>query len=290
MKGIVRLLIWTGIILSFFNILWLAYDRIQFEKVSEWFIDLKANTIYIHLIFYGLMFSFISHILVGGAVLKSLKNEERLFPVGAGLVFLGSISFMSLFFEWAGLCDIINEYPKGFEINFELGIINVTQLLHLSFYLFSIVYLLVKNYKYKHLSPVSIFGRQLFKLMNGIGIVCGALGLLFVYGCFHFNKSLKAIEISFFIIILIPYMLILFYWLSQSFGKNTKKIPEDNQKTHLYKASLFALLFSVSLMIVFFIYNYGDINGPASSMWLPFLTFSSLTVFSSAALLYYKIN
>jgi hypothetical protein len=236
------------------------------------------------------MFSFFSHILVGAAVLKSLKNEKRLFPVGAGLVYLGSISFMSLFFDWAGLCDIINEYPKGFGISFELGIINVTQLLHLSFYLFSIIYLVIKHYRYKQSIAVNIFGKQLFKLMNAIGIVCGALGLLVVYGCFYFNKSLKAIEISFFIIILMPYLLILFYWLSRSLSKDGPKPSEENQRAHLHKSALVALLFSISLMIAFFIYNYGEVTGPASSMWLPFFAFSTLTVFSSASLLYYKTN
>jgi hypothetical protein len=109
----------------------------------------------------------------------------------------------------------------------------------------------------------------------------------------YLNKSVRVLykfEIIPFTIILIPNLLIFGYWIMQSNKEKKAGWQDEKQKSDIRKSAIVTLLFSITLMLLFFITNYGNIHGAASILWLPFYISVVLVVFSSVALYNYKFN
>jgi hypothetical protein len=289
MKKQTKLLLWVGIIIAFINILWMGYNVYQYQNWENWFINPNAYKIYVDLIFYGFLVSFVSHLIVSLTIINCLKYSPNLQIVGAGLLILGCFSFVSLYGDWACLHDVLNEYPQGHEN--ELNGLWILLRIHFAFYFFSLVYLVVVQAANQVAISRSIRGEKLFILLNSIGVVCGILGLKLVYLFFKLvRRPLYKFEIIPFIIILIPYLLIFIYWIMHSISDKKSGWHDEKQKSDIRKSAIVALLFSITLMILFFITNYGKIHGNASILWLPFYIYVVLIVFSSMALYNYKFN
>jgi hypothetical protein len=286
-----KLLFWAGMIIASINIFWLGYDFYQYKNFEKWFIDLKAYKIFIELIYYGIWVSFISHLFVGITIISSLKNAPNYQSVRIGILILGCFSFFFLYGDSAALNDILNEYPQGFEINStHLRGLWIVLIIHFSFYFFSLIYLLIiKSTNHVAISR-SIQLEKLFILLNCIGVVCGILGLISVYVSFQVRRHLYKSEIISFIRILIPYLFILSYWIIQSIKDKKSGWHDEKQKSDLRKSAIITLLFSIIIMFVFFITNYGKIHGAASILWLPFYIYVVLVLFSTMALYNYKFN
>ena len=288
MKRRTKLLLWVGIIIASINTLWLGYDANQYQKVEVWFINLNAYEIYVQLIYYSFLVSFVSHIIVILTILSCLKYSPNLQIIGIGLLILGCFSLIFLYGDWACLHDVLNEYPDGFEG--ELNGLWIFLIIHFSFYFFSLIYVMLVQATNRIAISRSIRGEKLFILLNSIGIVCGLIELITVYLYFTVRRPLYKFEIIPFIIILIPYLLVFCYWLIQSIKDKKSGWHDEKQKSDIRKSAIVTLLFSFTLMLVFFITNYGKIHGAASILWLPFYISAVLVVFSSMALYNYKVN
>ena len=213
MKKLTKLFLRIGILIASINILWLVYDAYQYQNVEIWFIDLDAYKIYVHLIFYGILVSFVSHLFVGTAIIYSLKNAPNFQLIRIGILILGYISYITLIGDWAALCDILNEYPLGFEINNELPGVKTMLLIHFLFFFSSLVYLMVIE-KTNHAGvSVRIQKEQLFILLNSIGIIGGFIETAFGILYFLVGRPFYKFEIILFIIVLIPFFLIFGYWI-----------------------------------------------------------------------------
>jgi hypothetical protein len=290
MKKQSKLLLRVSIIIAFINIFWLGYDSFQYQNWEKWVIDPVANKIYVHLIFYGILVSVVSHLIVGISIISCLKRATKNQSAGIGILFLGCLSFISFYGDWGALCDVLNEYRQGFEIKSELGALWTILIIHLLFYLLSCIYLLVMQATDHVAVSKSILGEKLFILMNSIGIICGIIELIAIYLYFNVKRPLYKFEIIPFIIILIPYLSVFSYWIMHSIKDKKTGWYDEKQKSDIRKSAIVTLLISITLMLVFFITNYGKIYGVASILWLPFYLSIVLVVFSSMSIYNFKFN
>lgn len=291
MKKIAKISIWSGIILCFINILWLAYNTYQYLFISGWF---DSKEIVVMLIFIGLLVLFFSHIIINLAVVISLKKQSGEFLSGIVLLVIGAISFIALFFHWGALTDIIKEYPAGLEINNELQAVWISHILHFSFIIYSGIYLIrVRKNQKTNKAFTSIIGEQLFVSLNIIGIVCGMTGLLIVLADYYFRsnpESYKWAIIPYSLFVFIPYLLVLSGWFLQAISDKQSGWYDEKQKFDIYKSSTFTLLVSIPIMFSLFLFNYNSINGIVNILWLPFYLFVILFIFSISSLYNFKSN
>ncbi len=291
MKKFVKISVWSSLVLCFLNILWLTYNTNQYLIVSEWF---DSKEIFVMLIFIGLLVLFFSHIIINLSIVLSLNRRSSTFLAGLVLLTIGSISFIAMFFHWGALTDILKEYPAGLEINNELKAIWISHILHISFILYSLIYLIKNLRLQKETKPLSsLIGEQLFVSLNIIGIVCGITGLVIVWVNFHFRvdpQSHKWAIIPYSLFVFIPYLLVLSGWTFQALKDKQSGWYDEKQKFDIYKSSTFTLLVSIPIMFSLFLFNYNSVNGIMSILWLPFYLFLVLSVFSIASLYNFKSN
>ena len=120
-----------------------------------------------------------------------------------------------------------------------------------------------------------------------------AVGLLIVIVDFVFRsnpQSYKWAIIPYSLFVFIPYFLVVAGWIVRSISKRQQEWYDEKQKMDVYKSSAFTLLLSMPLMLALFAFNYQNINGIVSVLWLPFYLFMTLVLFSSATLYNYKSN
>ena len=291
MKKVFEKSIGAGIVLCLINFLWLGYNTYKYLFVSEWF---EAQEIYVMLIFIGLLMLFFSHIALILLIVFSLNRQSNTFRSGIALLITGAISFIALFFHWGGLTDVLKEYPAGLEVNNELKAIWVSHILHLFFILYSLTYLIRFIKVKQQVKPSSsLIGEQLFVSFNLIGIVCGITGLLIVTVDFFFRENPQSIKwaiIPSSLFIFIPYLLVLFVWLIRALNDKQSGWHDEKQKFDIYKSSTFTLLVSIPLMFSLFLFNYNNVSGIVSVLWLPFYLFVVLSLFSVSSLYNFKSN
>jgi len=291
MKKFIKISIFSSIALCILNILWLAYNTNQYLIVSKWF---NSKEILVMLIFIGLLVLFFSHFIINLSIVLSLKKQSSTFLSGIVLLIIGSISFIAMFFHWGALTDILKEYPAGLEINNELKAIWVSHILHFSFIFYSLIYLIRILRLQRETKPLSSrIGEQLFVSLNIIGIVCGITGLLIVLVDFYFRanpQSYKWAIIPYSLFVFIPYLFVLSGWIFQAINDKQSGWYDEKQKFDIYKSSTFTLLVSIPIMFSLFLFNYNNVNGIVSILWLPFYLFVVLTVFSISTLFNFKTN
>ena len=149
MKKSTNLLTWVAILAGIISILSLGYNTVRYFNVPGWF---NSPEIFTKLIFYGLLFIFFSHIIIILSVVFNLRKESNTFISGILLLILGSVSFITLFFHWGALTDILKEYPAGIAIYDEVSFMLVVQILHFSFMTYSLIFL----FKIRNISRTSI--------------------------------------------------------------------------------------------------------------------------------------
>lgn len=291
MKKIAKISIWTSIVLCLVNILWLVYNTYQYLFVSKWF---ESQEIFVMLVFIGLLVLLFSHIIINLSIVLSLKKQSSTFISGIVLLIIGSISFIAMFFHWGALTDILKEYPVGLEINNELKAIWISHILHFSFIIYSVIYLIRARKLPNTNKPLSsLIGEQLFVSLHIIGIVCGISGLLIVLVDFYFRvnpQSYKWAIIPYSLFVFIPYLLVLLGWFFHAISNKESGWYDEKQKFDIYKSSTFTLLVSIPLMFSLFLFNYNSVDGIVSILWLPFYLFVVLSIFSISSLYNFKSN
>lgn len=291
MKKFVKVSIWATIVLCIVNILWLVYNMYQYLNVSKWF---DSNEIFVTLVFIGLLVLFFSHIIIFLSIVRSFNKQSSTFLSGIVLLIVGSISFIAIFFHWGALTDILKEYPAGFGINIELTAIWISLILHYSFIIYSLVYIVRTKRLLESTKPFSsLFGEKLFVSLNIIGIVCGIIGLLIVLVDFYFRsnpQSYKWAIIPYSLFVFMPYLLVLSGWILHAFNNRQSGWYDEKQKFDIYKSSTFTLLISMPIMFTLFLINYDGVNEIISILWLPFYLFIVLLIFSISSLYNFKSN
>ena len=126
-----------------------------------------------------------------------------------------------------------------------------------------------------------------FTIAQYIGILSGIMGLLMIFTLI--NKEIRidrlAFYIPFFLLFLIPYALVVIYWLSLMLCQKISDWYDEKQLQDIMKASLTTLLLSFPGLIVFLF-----IDIPDNLYFFLYYIYLVLILFSGSTLYFFKIK
>ncbi len=210
----------------------------------------------------------------------------------AFLFFMGITSLLMLFGDFALASDISKEYVFG--LPSEFNILFLSQALHFVFYILMIVLLvLTRKPSGKESEEIVLKDDSIFINAQYIGVLSGISGLtlitvfsllyLTVYRVPPWAVGTGIIVIS--LIAVIPYILIVIYWLVIKLRERVVEWYDEKQYHDITRASLFTLVASIIIMAaVFIIQHFADTFNFLSEIWFPFYVFLVLLLFSTSTL------
>ena len=283
----------TLLLISF---LWIFYDIYAYQEI-------KAKAPNIEAVSKGIAIGFIPkgllYISFAVLLLSALKFFKRFQFLGVLCIIFGIISSISLVGDLAALSDIGDDYlVAGHKCILEWTWLYIGLIFHFIFYIIGLITIIKIFNEIKSFdnSKGSIINEVLFEITQYIGIVCGLAGIVFTLFTFFIIGNAKPVECNWLIwlllgyclIILLPYMLVIFYWILKLTGNKTRSIYDEKQKQDLARAGLTSWLFSIPVMLIFLIVNLGRLGLASTVLWFPLYIFFNLFLFSLATLIYFK--
>jgi hypothetical protein len=225
------------------------------------------------------------------ALLAHLISQKKTSALVTTAIAIGIISGLMVLGDITLLSDIGNEYEAGLQTRGEWGILFASFGLHLV----SLVLGLPALFRNLNQAPGSkeqpIKDEVLFLSLISTGIISGWLGLLGVFGALTADISLWMMERVVPIlstIILAPFLVLLVIWLLRGILSNVKPDLDEKQLQDLSTASLWTLVITLPLMIIFFGLQLTSLAKESwEPLWLPLLLFLTITSFSSFTMRYF---
>jgi len=214
----------------------------------------------------------------------------------AFLFFTGITSLLMLFGDFALASDISKEYIFG--LPGEFNILFFSQALHFIFYILIIVLLvLTRKSVRKEGEEIVLKDDSIFINAQYIGILSGISGLILitifsflyltVYPLPSWAVDAGIIVIS--LIAVIPYILIVLYWLIIKLREGISEWYDEKQYQDITRASLVTLIASIIVMAAIFVVQYFvSAFNIMSEIWFPFYIFLVLLLFSASTLYFNK--
>ncbi|UCH13873.1 MAG: hypothetical protein JSV22_12300 [Bacteroidales bacterium] len=124
---------------------------------------------------------------------------------------------------------------------------------------------------------------KVFIITQLIGILCGVAGLsiTFIYPQY-------IIELHIWELVVMPYFLILTYWLIVMKIRKSTEILDEKQEYDMSKAG--GITFGISLpamIIIYILYQNGIVQG---LIWFPYYIFIAILIFSCSTIFQYRKN
>ncbi len=214
----------------------------------------------------------------------------------AFLFFTGITSLLMLFGDYALLSDISKEYVFG--LPNEFTILFFSQALHFIFYILMIILLvLTRRSVTAGGEEIVLKDDSIFINAQYIGILSGASGLVLVSVFTLMYSTLyplplwaaKAGIVVTSLVAIIPYIMIVFYWLIIKLKERISEWYDEKQYQDITKASLVTLIASIIIMTAIFLIQYFiDAFDFITITWFPFYIFLVLLLFSSSTLYFSK--
>ncbi len=276
--------------LIFTNIFFLALRSVIINKGEvENFINNFSIPVALVYILFGLF-----HLSAIFTLILQLYFFKRDNFLRSFLFFTGITSLLMLFGDFALSSDISKEYIFG--LPDEFNILFFSQALHFIFYILMLMLLIFTRQKTIQKEDV-IKDESIFINTQYIGILSGISGLVLVtvfslfYSTFYPLQTwaLKAGVIIISIIAVIPYSLIVFYWLVIKTREKISEWYDEKQYQDLIKSSLISLIVSILFLLIIFILQYAFKNFELLDLiWFPLYFFFVLLLFSATTLFFIK--
>lgn len=206
--------------------------------------------------------------------------------------FLAVMSALMVLGDFGLLSDIGKEHSYRLDTSTEWPVLYFSQGMHFLFVILLIVLIFWTFKKIKEKREEYVLKDEaIFINAQYIGIFCGLFGLA-VFGALASFAALWAIKKGIFIvsfISLVPYILIVGYWLIIKIREKTGPWYDEKQYLDISRASLFTIVSSIVIMAVIFVLQYFfDAFGFIQILWFPFFFFSVLFLFSCSTLFFSK--
>jgi hypothetical protein len=237
------------------------------------------------------MIFFVFHISALLAIILQLKFFKRDNFLRAFLFFTGIISSLMLLGDSALMSDISKEYIFG--LPNEFIVLFASQIVHLIFYVLIII-LLSMTWKYlRKEEEVAVKDESIFINAQYIGILSGisGLGLVALFSTVYtliYSLPLWVIKAGIIVMALlaiIPYILIVIYWLIMKARVKVNEWYDEKQYQDITKAALITLPSSLFFMGVIFMLQYAISRFEILNfIWFPLFLFFTLLLFSSITL------
>jgi hypothetical protein len=207
------------------------------------------------------------------------------------IFFLAVISTVMLFGDYALIGDITKEYKAGLieGIFSEFIILYFSQVLHLLFYIFAVILLVITGIKRTEAVQTreALKDEAIFIDVQYIGIYTSILGLAILIAMSLFTPmwAIKKGIIILCICLVLPYALIVIYWLVLKIRERITEWYDEKQFQDVTRASFISFLSSIVILAAFFlIQNLVEDFKLMNVIWFPLYFFSALLIFSTTVL------
>lgn len=207
------------------------------------------------------------------------------------IFFLAVISTVMLFGDYALIGDITKEYKAGLieGIFSEFIILYFSQVLHLLFYIFAVILLVITGIKRTEAVQTreALKDEAIFIDVQYIGIFTSILGLAILIAMSLFTPmwAIKKGIIILCICLVLPYALIVIYWLVLKIRERITEWYDEKQFQDVTRASFISFLSSIVILAAFFlIQNLVEDFKLMNVIWFPLYFFSALLIFSTTVL------
>ncbi len=221
-------------------------------------------------------------------VVQYLKKAKKITSIYSLLLVAGVLCLLFVFSDLALLTDIDKQYKLGLDQPEWSLVYPIMAFQFLSAIIFTCFHLF--GFKKENQVEDVVKDSNIFLTAQYVGIICGLLGLASSSLGFFFPRAwnLHIHTTIGSIVLLIPYVLIVVYWLSIKLKEGISDWYDEKQIQDVGKSSFMTLVASVVFMVLLFVLNYSNLNGVISMIWLPLYIFFVLTLFSFGNLYFSK--
>ena len=272
----------TGI-LGVLTLLWLVFDFAMYNRLKPLVLQLEelgSLEKLSSLIWLSFLFMFFYHLLAAGTLVMQLRLIRRIRPVSILAVVIGVVSFLGLFSDWAVLGDIGKEYKMGWDTTGEWKILYVILGIHTMFVLLATgissgILLVIKRSAGKTELPAR--DEIVFIIAQYVGIVCGMIGIAFVIMGMIVGRNVRVSvyhSVSSTVLTLIPYGLVVSYWLALSLRDRVGGWYDEKQWRDITRAGFTTLLLLIPTLLLFILaISLSGQRYPTPWLWFPFTLF-----------------
>lgn len=237
----------------------------------------------------GNFLKFILLIFLGILLYQALKNNLKINIIAYFALIFGFFTVLCMFTDWAALHDIIRG-DTGIEWKFlRMGLI-----INFIFYIIVLIAIFKIRREVRTLLTTrkSVINETFFEVIQYIGIVSSLIGLglvLFVFLVLISNhhvikRSDIVIMNSLCLVIFLPYISIILYWLIKLIREENPEPYDEKQKHDLAMAGLVTWLLSIPIVLTFSLFDDGRLGEISKMVYLPLYLFATLLMFSISAL------
>ncbi len=289
----------TGL-LGLLFLFWLVFDYAMYNRLKPLVLRLEELgrleklSEFIWLSFLGMFFF---HLLAAGTLVIQMRFIRKIRPLSILAVLAGILSFLGLFSDWAVLGDIGKEYKMGWDTSGEWIILYILLGIHAVFILLVTgISAGILRYLRQLDTETEMAGKDeiVFVIAQCVGIICGMIGLGWIALGMAVSKNVNVTvyhSLATGIIILVPYGLIVSYWLILKLRERVGEWYDEKQWHDVTRAGFTTLLLLIPALLFYFIaFSIRGDQFPAQYMWFPFALFVILFFFSLFTLLNYRRN
>jgi len=280
------------LILLTISFLWLFYKMYAYHVINESVSSI--DSVYTGIAI-GNFLKFILLIFFGILVYKALKNKIRINSLAYLIFITGFLTILGMYSDWACLLDIAHREPDttGEWSGLRMGLV-----INFIFYIVGFITIIKIRQEVKTSNTIrkSVIDETMFEVIHYIGIVCSSIGLgLILFAClvlFHnkhvIDRSDTIIMNSFSLVIFLPYISIVLYWIIKLIREENPAPYDEKQKNDLAMAGLITWFLSSAIVLIYFFIDTGRMGEILKMVFLPLYLFATLLIFSICVLYNFK--
>ena len=280
------------LILLLISFLWLFYKIYAYREISE---NISSfDSIYTGIAI-GNFLKFILLIFFGILLYRALKNNMKINALAYFIFISGFFTILCMFSDWAALHDIFQGEP---DTSNEWSFLRMGLIINFIFYIIGFITIIKirREVRTSVTKRKSVIDETIFEVIQYIGIVCSSIGLGFIlFVCLvlsHNHHVISRSDIvimnSFCLVIFLPYISTILYWIIKLIREENPEPYDEKQKHDLAMAGLITWLLSIPIVMIYFMIDNGRVGEISKMVYLPLYLFATLLIFSISVLRKFK--
>jgi hypothetical protein len=280
------------LILLLISFLWLFYKIYAYHEIRE---SISSFDSLYTGIAVGNFLKFILLIFFGILLFRALKNNVRINALAYFAFITGFFTILCGFGDWAALHDIFQGEP---DTSNEWSVLKMGLIINFIFYIIGFITIIKirREVRTSVTKRKSVIDETIFEVIQYIGIVCSSIGLGFIlFVCLVLSHNHHVISKSdivivnlFCLVIFLPYISIILYWIIKLIREENPEPYDEKQKHDLAMAGLITWLMSIPFVMIYFLIDNGRMGEISKMVYLPLYLFATLLMFSTSVLHNFK--
>lgn len=266
------------LVLGLFSVSGLLANIFIFQANPEIVVE-KSNFQIVPAVAYIVAFAF--HITAFLFLLSSIRNTEKYRRLKLTALILLIFSIISFLVDKVMIDELADEIRYGFETDIIMLLVPLIFKVLFSLYILWIIFLGFSEKSNK--IEKDELDENIFTIAQIIGLVTGFLGIVLVLSQISNYQGKPLFSIPVYLIFLVPYGLVVLYWLLLKFKLKFKQWYDEKQWQDISKSAIITHLISIPGMAVLLF-----VNKPLEYFWFPYYLFLTLFIFSGSTFVFYK--